>query len=119
MPWLDECRILQRAEQSISRELRYGELVVRDEVRTVPQLQLWVHVPAQGDIADSTLAMTIEEPQQGHLFVRFDYDIGEAEPATGDAAFYEEYRRSAYVDADIETVRVIRQLAAEGRLGSA
>jgi len=31
-------------------------------------------------------------------------------------AFYNEFRRSAYQEADIDTIRIIRQLAEEGRL---
>ncbi|MDB5772412.1 MAG: hypothetical protein JWM42_2786, partial [Burkholderia sp.] len=31
-------------------------------------------------------------------------------------AFYNEFRRSAYQESDIDTVRTIRQMAEEGRL---
>jgi hypothetical protein len=58
--------------------------------------------------------MTIEEPQPGSLFVRFAYDSGL--PDDDMDAFYNEFRRSAYQESDIETIRIIRQLAEEGRL---
>lgn len=119
VPWLDDCRILARSEQSISRELRYGDLIIRDQVTLLELSQLWFHVPAQGDIPVSSLVMTIEEPQPGLLFVRFEYDTDGAKQETTEDAFYNEYRRSAYVDADIETICLVRAMAAEGRLDEA
>ena len=71
-------------------------------------------VPAQKDIPASSLLITIEEPSPGALFVRFAYDTGTSEDDMD--AFYNEFRRSAYQEADIDTIRIIRQLAEEGRL---
>jgi hypothetical protein len=64
----------------------------------------------------ATLVMTIEEPQPGLLFVRFEYDSGE--PDSGDRVqeFYDRFRRNAYQEADIDTIKRIRQLAEQGRL---
>jgi len=118
VPWLDRCNILDRSEASISRELHYGELIVHDRVTYVPQDQVRYHVPQQKDIPESTLTMTIEEPEPDILFVRFEYDDGTAEAAEMDA-FYNEFRRSAYQESDIDTIRIIRQMAEEGRLGEA
>ena len=41
-------------------------------------------------------------------------------PAPSDEAnkMYDEFRRSAYQESDIDTVRIVRELAAEGRLGA-
>jgi hypothetical protein len=74
-------------------------------------------VPAQKDIPVSSLHMTIEEPQPGLLFVRFEYEDSSADVQGTTDAFYNEFRRSAYQESDIDTIRVIRQLAADGRLG--
>jgi hypothetical protein len=73
-------------------------------------------VPAQNEIPASDLHMTIEEPQPGALFVRFDYDDHAGDSVSTEEAFYNEFRRSAYLEADIDTIRVIRQLAQEGQL---
>ncbi|MES2535804.1 MAG: SRPBCC family protein [Pseudomonadota bacterium] len=118
VPHLDACDILSRAPDMMERELRYGELRIRDRVTFLPQLQIHYHVPAQKDIPASNLKMTIEEPQPGLLFVRFEYDSNAAGAAEGMDAFYDEFRCSAYQESDIDTIRMIRQLAAAGRLDS-
>ena len=114
---LDECKIVNRSDESIGRELRYGDLVVHDRVTFLPRQQVRYHVPAQKDIPVSSLHMTIEEPQPGLLFVRFEYEDSSADVQGTTDAFYNEFRRSAYQESDIDTIRVIRQLAADGRLG--
>jgi hypothetical protein len=115
VPQLDECQLSERSADAVSRVLRYGELAIRDRVTYLPQLQVHYQIPAQKEIAASSLAMTIEEPQPELLFVRFTYDDG-ASPAEDAAnAMYDDFRRSAYQEADIDTIRIIRELAAEGR----
>jgi hypothetical protein len=60
--------------------------------------------------------MTIETPSADTLFVRFRYDDGH-DAATDEAnAMYDEFKKSAYVEADIDTIRLLRELAAAGRL---
>ena len=112
---LDSCNILERSDTILSRSLRYGKLTVRDRVRFIDQYQVCYHVHAQGEISAASLTMTIEEPESGYLFVRFTYE-DECQD-TGPDAEYNDYRRSAYLESDIDTIRTIRQLAAEGRLG--
>lgn len=116
VPWLDQCRILEKSEHSLSRELHYGNLVVRDRVTFLPRQQVVYHVPQQKDIPASSLTMTIEEPESEVFFVRFEYDDGASEAADTADAFYNEYRRSAYQESDIDTIRIIRQMAEGGRL---
>ena len=62
--------------------------------------------------------MTIEEPEPEHLFVRFCYE--DSHTAAEDEAneMYDEYRRSAYHEADVDTIRVIRELAEGGLLNA-
>lgn len=115
VPWLDECTLLAREDAILHRELRYDALHIRDQVTFMPQQSVRYDVPEQGDIPKSSLVVTIEEPQPGALFVRFAYDDGKSEDDMD--AFYNEFRRSAYQEADIDTIKVIRQLADEGRLG--
>jgi hypothetical protein len=89
---------------------------VQDRVVLTPLQEVRYEVPAQGEISASSLAMTIEAPSQGLLFVRFRYDDGH-DAATDEAnKMYDEFRKSAYVEADIDTIRIVRDLAAEGRL---
>lgn len=117
VPYLDRCDILEKSAFALSRELHYGTLVVRDRVTFLPQQQVVYHVPPQGEIPQSTLTMTIEEPQPDAVFVRFEYDDGMSDAAGSAEAFYDEFRRSAYQESDIDTVRTIRRMAEEGRLG--
>lgn len=114
IPWLDECDLLDREGNVLSRVLRYNALLIHDHVTFTPQETVHYAVPAQEDIPASSLVVTIEEPQPGALFVRFEYDSAQSDDNMD--AFYNEFRRSAYQEADIDTIRIIRQFAAEGRL---
>ncbi len=116
MAHLDQCTLVEKSTNGLSRELRYGELVIRDRVVFSPQEEILYEVPAQGDIAASRMTMRIEEPQPDALFVRFDYEEGSPETDGSMDEFFNEFRRSAYYEADINTIRTIRQLAGEGRL---
>ncbi len=117
--YLDDCVLSEQSMQSVTRELRYGKVVVRDIVTYLSQLQARYQVPKQQDLGGSSLIMTIEEPEPEMLFIRFEYedDAVALQPAAqAEQEFYDEFRRSAYQEGDIDTVRVICELAAEGRL---
>ena len=60
--------------------------------------------------------MTIEMPDEHSLWVRFQYDDGHDAATDAANAMYDDFRRSAYQESDIDTIRVLRELAAEGRL---
>lgn len=113
---LDRCELTGRAPGELSRTLHFGKLVVRDQVRFSPQDNVHYHVPQQDAIPMSDLTMTIEEPQAGALFVRFTYDDHNPAQETDEESFYNGFRREAYKEADIDTIRIIRQLAEEGQL---
>ncbi|MDL2284621.1 DUF1857 family protein [Oxalobacter sp. OttesenSCG-928-P03] len=113
IPHLDSCTIVERAVNTISRCLDFGTLIVNDHVHYTVQNKVRFDIPEQGEIVASTLEMTIEEPQPDRLFVRFTYE--DTSPEYGPEAFYNDFRRSAYREADIDTIRIIRQMAAEGR----
>jgi hypothetical protein len=115
VPHLDHCVLLERSSASLTRELRYGTLTVRDLVTFLPQEQVHYQVPAQQEIPASSLTMSIIEPQHDLLAVRFDYEDGTTDEAGSMDAYYNEFRRSAYQESDIDTIRIIRQLASEGQ----
>jgi hypothetical protein len=116
VPHLDDCAISERTSGSFNRRLRYGDLVVDDRVILTPLHEVRYEVPAQGEISASSLCMTIEAPSEGLLYVRFRYDDGHGAAADEANAMYDEFKKSAYQEADIDTIRILRQLAAEGRL---
>lgn len=117
MPHLDRCELLERTEHSVGRELHYGTLKIRDTVVYYPSDKIEFQVPQQTDIPASSLTMSIEEPQAGYLQVRFDYDDGTVETAGSMDGFYNEFRHSAYKEADLDTIALIRELAENGKLG--
>lgn len=116
--YIDECSITERSEVTMSRKLRYGELRIEDQVSFVHQEHVHYDVPAQKDIPQSSLRMSIEEPAPDALFVRFVYDSGHSAEQDAENEMYNAYRRSAYEEADVDTIRLIRELAEAGRLDS-
>jgi hypothetical protein len=115
MPHLEGCELSERKTESVSRVLNYGKVSIHDTVVFYPGMRVEYWVPQQGEIAASKLTMSIEEPSEGHLLVRFEYEDS-ADDADGIDAFYNEFRQSAYKEADIDTVSLIREFAAEGKL---
>jgi hypothetical protein len=116
VPHLDECTIDQRDAGSFRRKLRYGTLEIVDRVLLKPLQEVRYEVAAQGEITASSLVMAIESPSEHTLYVRFSYDDGRDAAADAANAMYDEFRKSAYQEADIDTIRILRELAAEGRL---
>lgn len=118
VPYLDQAQIAEHSETGMRRSLRYGELVIEDQVSLVAMEYVHYAVAAQKDIPQSSLRMSIEEPQADALFVRFAYDDGHSAQEDAANELYNEYRRSAYHEADVETIRLIRVMAEDGRLDS-
>lgn len=116
IPHLDECTILERGAGLLKRRLTFGELVIDDVVHLTPLQEVRYEVPAQGEIAASSLRMIIEAPTNAMLLVRFCYDDGQGEHTDPANAMYDDFKKSAYQEADIDTVRILRQLAGEGKL---
>jgi hypothetical protein len=116
VPHLDEVAIDQRSENGFRRRLRYGELVIEDRVELHEPYVVRYRVEAQQDISKSSLTMTIEIPAPDRLFVRFEYDDGHDAATDAANAMYDDFRRSAYQESDIDTIRVLRELAEAGRL---
>jgi hypothetical protein len=116
VPHLDDCVIDERTDNGFRRRLRYGELVIEDRVVLEPMRQVRYQVAAQQDISESSLTMTIETPTEDTLFVRFQYEDGHDAATDAANAMYDEFRRSAYVESDIDTIGMLRDLASQGRL---
>jgi Domain of unknown function (DUF1857) len=110
---LDRFEIVERGDNMLARELRFGKLTLRDRVRFQPMKQVRYDIEAVGDSPAATLVMTIEEPEPEQLFVRFDYEILQSDTAAPIDEFYSSFAKQAYVEADIDTVSTIRRLALE------
>ena len=114
IPHMDACEITEESENVIKRVLDFGKFKVRDKVEFVPMQKLLFHIPAQGEIIESRLEISIDEPFPGRFFVRFIYEDSAIDE--GPEAMYNDFRRSAYKETDIDSIRIIRQFAAQGLL---
>jgi hypothetical protein len=108
---LDSCTILSRTADTLERELHYGPATVRDRVTLVPHESVRYDILATEAYVGGTLTMSIEQPDDLQLFLRFEYTTTLATPDTEDARQTSEIVKSAYREADIDTVRLIREYA--------
>jgi hypothetical protein len=108
---LDSCTILSRTDSTLERELHYGNATVRDHVTLTPQESVRYDILATEAHVGGSLTMTIEQPDALQLFLRFEYRTTLPAADTEDARQTQEIVKSAYREADIDTVRVIRQYA--------
>ncbi|HWT35917.1 MAG TPA: SRPBCC family protein [Paraburkholderia sp.] len=109
---LDSCSILSRTESTLERELHYGHATVRDHVTLTPKQSVRYDISATADYVGGSLTMTIEQPDELQLFLRFEYKTSlpsADDNGDPDAHQTEEIVKSAYRESDIDTVRLIRQ----------
>lgn len=114
LPGLEACRIVERGDNSLVRDLHFGHAVIRDRVTFAPMQWVRFESEANPQHAGGSLTISIEEPEQGALFLRFRYRT--TLPEGGEDARYVEFVRSAYHQSDIDTVRVIRMIVESGGL---
>lgn len=117
---LEGCKILSRTEHQLERELDYGAAKVRDRVALQPFERVEYVIEPTDTYVGGSLTMAIESPDDVQLFIRFTYrtSLNNAED-DADAARTSEIVKSAYREADIDTVRMIRELAETGKLATA
>ncbi len=114
--YLDSCVITSRDLDSLTRTLHFGDLKVHDHVQFNFLNYVHYQVHRQEKIPESYMRMTIEEPVASALFIRFSYDDGHGDDEDSESAVYNNFRRSAYVEADIDTVKILREMHDIGRL---
>lgn len=117
LPQLEHSLIVARGERTLARELNFGAFIVRDRVRLEPMECLTFDTEAAANVPSGSLSITIEEPGAELLQVRFSYAINRAaldDPET--QRMYEDFTKSAYLETDIDCVKLIRRLAGEGAL---
>ena len=116
LPGLDSCRIIERSESGLVRDLHFGTTVIRDKVTLSPMQWIRFESEANAQHAGGMLTITIEEPEGADLFLRFEYRTSLADGRADHGVKVSEYVKSAYHQSDIETVRVIRMIAESSRL---
>lgn len=116
LPGLESCVFLERTADTCQRQLNFGASTIRDQV-SMKRLE-WVRfdIEPSASHAGGRLTIRIEEPQDGALFLRFTYQTSLAESGPPEDSAYVEYVKSAYHASDIDTVRIIRTLAADESL---
>ncbi|MFT4102129.1 MAG: SRPBCC family protein [Burkholderiaceae bacterium] len=112
---LDRCELAPLDDRHLRRRLSFGSYQVDDCVRLIPMDAVIYDVEPTATSPASTLVMRIEEPAPGRLYLRFTY-TSEPSEATADE-FVQAHLKQAYAQADIDTVKVIRELASQGLLG--
>lgn len=115
LPGLERCVIRERGENTLVRELHFGGAVVEDRVSYHALQWMRFESAPTAEHAGGSLTIGIEEPQPGEIFLRFQYVTTLPETAHEDAQVAQ-IVRSAYHESDLDTVRVIRMIAAAGRL---
>lgn len=108
---LDSCTILSRTADTLERELHYGHATVRDRVTLTTNKSVRYDILATDAHVGGSLTMTIEQPDALQLFLRFEYATTLPMPDTEDDRQTSEIVKSAYREADIDTVRLIREYA--------
>ncbi|CAM2178338.1 DUF1857 domain-containing protein [Paraburkholderia sacchari] len=106
---LDDCTILSREGNTLERELHYGQATVRDRVTLTPNDNVRYDILPTADYVGGSLTMTIEQPDELQLFLRFEYRTTLPTADTEDDRQTSEIVKSAYRESDIDTVRLIRQ----------
>ena len=110
---LDSCTILSRDGNVLERELHYGQATVRDRVTLQESQSVRYDILPTPEYVGGSLTMTIEQPDELQLFLRFEYATTLPVSTTDqDAVQTQEIVKSAYRENDIDTVRLIRQYVA-------
>lgn len=116
LPGLEQCTIVERHADYLLRELDFGAAVIHDRVTLADRHWVRFEILPSEQHAGGSLTITIEEPEPYALFLRFAYTTTLANsPNTEDRA-YIEYVKSAYHQSDVDCVKLIRTLTANGSL---
>lgn len=110
---LDDYEILEQRPGYLRRRLDLPGLTVLDEVWFSVESRVEYRVQPTALVPGGSLEMTIEEPEPHSIFVRFSY-CSLSIQQEGDMLAYDQFVQQAYVSMDIETIQIIRDLAATG-----
>ena len=112
---MESCSIEKTETQAeltrLHRRLNYGAFELEDTVELVHMSHTVTLVKASHICPESRMRIRIEEPEAGALFLRFSYEWASDESAADFNSTVEGLRKQAYINADVDTVQKIRELA--------
>lgn len=116
---LEDAQVMQTSQEgnvtTLLRVLNYGPFQIEDTMSLFEEDRTETHIAANQFCGDSTLTISIEEPKQDELWLRFQYNVTDVpnadNPAGASSHDVDEIRKQAYRAADVDTVRMIRELA--------
>ncbi len=98
----------------LRREQVFGPHTLVDHIRLVPLREVQFTPEAHGDTTPIRLTILLETPQPGQLVLRYVYEaLGEQ---SAEESYFNDYRHSAWLAHDRDTVRTLRQWLVEGGL---
>lgn len=115
LPGLERCEILSRAAGRVERRLHFGSVQVHDTVTFSDRDWVSFESAANAEHAGGRLTIRLEEPDPLRLYLRFTYETTLPDGGAADGVQVAEFVKSAYRESDVDTVRIIRMLAASGR----
>ena len=111
LPQLSGCLIMTCDEVTLERELDFGSFVVFDRVRLNALREIRIDTEPAPNVSAGRLTIEIEEPGVEQLQLRFTYEV--ERERSEDAKTEDDcdrFLKSAYLEADIDSVKIIRQL---------
>jgi hypothetical protein len=105
---LDRVDIIERADNQYQRALHFGQYIVQDAVTCVPMHSIeFVTQPLEDSPSGRLLIEIVEQPELG---LRFHYTTEFPAPSSEEESKLLEIVKGAYHAADVDVVRVIREL---------
>lgn len=105
------CRLGETTREGFVRFLDLGGTELRDEVMLIDQQEIRTSTGTSQSLFAESITK-IEEPEAGHLFVRFSYRRDAVEIESG--IDVNEYLKTAYVQSDREAIERIRRFVEDG-----
>lgn len=99
----------------LQRRLDFGSFQILDEIELFDNQRTENRIHPSPVSGASSMVIQIEEPEAGQLWLRFTYEVedpaGLSQAEQEELQQYNEARKQAYKAADIDTVKIIRELA--------
>lgn len=116
LPGLERCEILSRSPERVERALYFGKAHIRDTVTFAHHEWVCFESAANAEHAGGKLTIRLEMPDPHSLYLRFTYSTSLPDGMTaGEGLQVSEFVKAAYRESDVDTVRIIRMIAANGR----